>query len=86
MGIGETSLTENPLHIDQHAYSRVKNCDTALARVVDQIEKGLLRSDSTLGVFIDISGAFNNLKTDKALQAMRDRGFPEKLVSGMSPL
>ena len=77
----KTSLVENPLHKDQHAYSRVKNCNTALTRVVDQIEKGLLRKEFTLGLFIDISGAFNNLITEKALQAMRDRGFPEHLVS-----
>ena len=66
----KTSLVENPLHKNQHAYSRVKNCNTALTRVVDQIEKGLLRKEFTLGLFIDISGAFNNLITEKALQAM----------------
>ena len=76
-----TSLKEKPLHKNQHAYSRVKNVDTALAQVVDIAEKGPLRKEFTLGVFIDIAGAFNNLKTDKALDAMRERGFPEHLVS-----
>ena len=76
-----TSLAENPLHENQHAYSRVRNVDTALVTVVNQIEKGLLRQQFTLAVFIDISGAFNNLNTDKAIQAMRDRGFKGPLVS-----
>ena len=76
-----TSLKEKPLHKNQHAYSRVKNVDTALAQVVDVAEKGPLRKEFTLGVFIDIAGAFNNLKTEKALEAMRKRGFPEHLVS-----
>ena len=43
-------------------------------------KKRLLRKEFTLGVFIDIAGAFNNLKTDKASGAMRDRGFPEHIV------
>ena len=76
-----TSLTEKPLSRNQHAYSRVYNTDTALAKVVDEAEKGILRNQFTLGVFIDITGAFNNLKTDNALNAMRNRGFQEHLVS-----
>ena len=79
--LAKTSLTVNPLHINQHAYSRSQNTDTALIQVVDEAQKGILRKDLTLGVFIDISGAFNNLKTEMALQAMRDRGFPEPMVA-----
>ena len=76
-----TSLSEKPLHKNQHAYSRVNNVDTALAQVVQEAEKGPLRQEFTLGVFIDIAGAFNNLITQNALGAMRSRGFPEQLVS-----
>ena len=76
-----TSLSEKPLHRNQHAYSRVNNVDTALAQVVNEAEKGPLRKEFTLGVFIDIAGAFNNLKTENALDSMRNRGFPEHLVS-----
>ena len=74
-----TSLSEKPLHKNQHAYSRVNNVDTALAQVVQEAEKGPLRQEFTLGVFIDIAGAFNNLITQNALGAMRSRGFPEQL-------
>ena len=59
-----TSLTENPLSRNQHAYSRVYNTDTALAKVVDEAEKGILRNQFTFRVVIDITGAFNNLKTE----------------------
>ena len=76
------SLSEKPLHKDQHAFRRHLGTDTALVRVVDIIEKGLLiRGQITFGFFIDIRGAFNNIKTDKALDAMRERGLPENLVS-----
>ena len=76
-----TSLSENPLNENQHAYSRVYNVDTALAQVVDEAEKGPLRKEFSLGVFIDIAEAFNNLKTDIALDSMRNKRFPEHLVS-----
>ena len=75
-----TSLSEKPLHRNQHAYSRVNNVDTALAQVVNEAEKGSLRKEFTLGVFIDIAGAFNNLKTENALESMRNRRFPEHLA------
>ena len=37
-----TSLFERPLSINQHAYSRVNDVDTAPAQVVDIAEKGSL--------------------------------------------
>ena len=58
-----------------------KNVDTALVQVVDEAEKGPLLKQFTLGVFIDITGAFNYLKTENALKAMKDRGFPGHLVA-----
>jgi hypothetical protein len=67
--------------MNQHAYSRTKNVDTALVQVVDQAEQGPLLKQFTLGIFIDIAGAFNYLKTENALTAMTDRGFPDHLVS-----
>ena len=67
--------------MNQHAYSRTKNVDTALVQVVDQAEQGPLLKQFTLGIFIDIAGAFNYLKTENALKAMTDRGFLDHLVS-----
>ena len=79
--IERKSLSNKPLHKEQHAFCREKGTDTALVKVVDTIEKGLLRNKFTLGVFIDIAGAFNNLNTEKALMAMKNRGIPGYLVS-----
>ena len=67
----KNALVERPLHKDQHAFRRHLGADTALVRVVDIIEKGLLRKEITFGLFIDIKGAFNNIKTDQALDSMR---------------
>ena len=69
-----TSLTENPLHPNQHAFRKSKGTDTALSSVVNEIEKGLYNKDTyTLCVFLDIQGAFDNLNVDKAVEAMLAR-------------
>ncbi len=72
----ETSLQENPLHVNQHAFTKGKGTDTALLQVVDNIQRGLQRNQFTLGVFLDIAGAFDNINQLKALEAMKNKGFP----------
>ena len=63
-----TSLFEKPIHKDQHAYSRVYNVDTALVQVVDEAEKGPLRKEFNLGVFIDIAGAFQQPQNKECIR------------------
>jgi hypothetical protein len=48
----------------------------ALSEAVDKIESGMLRKQYTLGVFLDIAGAFNNLSFESAISSMRDQKFP----------
>ena len=79
--IERTSLKVKPLFKDQHAYSRIKNTETAILRIVDEIEKGLLRKEFTLVVFLDLKGAFNNLKTDEALKAMAIRNLDKDITN-----
>ena len=72
--VERTSLKCRPLFKDQHAYSRVKNAETAILRTIDEAEKGLLRNQFTLGVFLDLKGAFNNLDTTAALKTLKKGG------------
>jgi hypothetical protein len=74
------SRRQKPLSKAQHAFRKDKGTDSALSEVVDKIEAGLLRQEHTLGVFLDIAGAFNNLSFESALSSMRDRKFPPKIV------
>jgi hypothetical protein len=64
----------------QHAFRKNKGTDTALSEAVDKIEARMLRKEYTLGVFLDIAGAFNNLSFESAIRSMRDRKFPPKIV------
>jgi retron-type reverse transcriptase len=51
-----------------------------LAKQDKKIESGMLRKQYTLGVFLDIAGAFNNLSFESAISSMRERKFPTKIV------
>jgi hypothetical protein len=76
----ETNLTRKPLCKAQHAFRRGKGTETALSEAVDKIESGILTKKYALGVFLDISGAFNSLFFNAATNAMRRRGFPEHIT------
>ena len=76
-----TALESNPLSRFQHAFRRDRGTDTALSEVVDKIESGLLRGQYTLGVFLDIQGAFDNLSIKSAIIGMKNRGFPPLITS-----
>jgi retron-type reverse transcriptase len=79
---GEGKLAEGKLsYIPQHAFRSSKGTDTALSEAVNKIESGLLRQEYTLGVFLDISGAFNNLSFKSAIKSMRKRKFPTKIIN-----
>jgi hypothetical protein len=77
--IESTTLTTDPLCKAQHAFRRDYSTDTALTAVVNKLERGLFNQEITLGVYLDISGAFNNLTFDSALGALRRKGIPEQV-------
>jgi hypothetical protein len=77
----EVDVIKKPLTSAQHAFRTNKGTDTALSKAVDKIKSGLLRQEYTLGVFLDISGAFNNLSFKSAINSMRKRKLPHKIIN-----
>ena len=77
--IRDTALVLNPLHHLQHAYIPGKSTDSALHCVVDRIEKSLTHKMSTLGVFIDIEGAFDKASVNSIMVALRAHKIPPSL-------
>ncbi|RYA68486.1 hypothetical protein DD592_26790, partial [Enterobacter cloacae complex sp. 2DZ2F20B] len=57
--IRETALSKQPLHPNQHAYIQGRSTDTALHTVVNRIEWAMENKLFTLGMFLDIEGAFD---------------------------
>ena len=68
-----TIMKEKPFHRNQHAFRMGFSCDTALAQATETIEKGMKQSGFTLGVFLDIKGAFDNVKADEAIRCLERR-------------
>ena len=76
----ENVLPNNPLHKNQHAFSRGKGTDTALAALVDRLESAILRNEHALAVFFDIEGAFDNVRPEMVEIAMKQHNFPDPIV------
>ncbi len=79
--IQSKSLALNPQSMHQHAFRKNYSTDTALSVVVDKIEEGLLNKQATLAVFLDIKGAFDNVKQDHVMESMRRKGIEEPICS-----
>ncbi|CAH2097628.1 unnamed protein product [Euphydryas editha] len=69
-----TTLVEQPLNPNQHAYSTGKSTDSALHKVISYIEGNLHHKISTLGAFIDIEGAFDKTKFTSISRALYKHG------------
>jgi hypothetical protein len=76
----ETCLLINPMHKNQHAFRKNNSCDIAVSRVVNFIEKSIFNGQFTLGVFLDIQGAFDNVSTNSIKEGMEAHGFPPEIT------
>ena len=66
----QTTLKENPHHRFQYAFRKGRSTDHALSHVTNIIERGILRENSTAGIYLDIEGAFDNASTSFIIKCM----------------
>ena len=78
--LNDTTLKENPLSKNQHAFRRGHSTESALSNMVEQIEHALARDKFALGVFLDIQGAFDNVQPHYISDAMRLKKLSETLI------
>ena len=64
-------LEESLLSKSQHAYWKGRSTETALHTIVRCLEDGINRKEYTLVAFLDIEGAFNNVKADAIISSLR---------------
>jgi len=68
----------NLLMDQQHGYRKWHNCQTALAVVYDYIQEKLSQKKFVLGIFLDLSKAFDTLNHDILFQKLEYYGFRGK--------
>ena len=68
------------MHKRQHAFRIGKSCDSALTETVNFIEKGINQEKYTVGVFLDIKGAFDNVDPEEAIKALEERKLPKYFI------
>jgi hypothetical protein len=78
--IEETNLTDRPMPESQYGFRKGKSTDQALSKAVNIIEKGLNQGEYVLGVFCDISGAFDNVLHSSITSAMSRRGIDSMII------
>ena len=76
----ETTLNKNPFNDNQHAFRTNRGTEMALHQAITEIEKGTIRGNYALGVFLDVSAAFDKLSFKAARKAMKKKGIPPEIA------
>ena len=74
----QTGLT---LHENQHGFVNGKSCDSNLSAWTGVIEKGFIEDGFTVGVYIDIKGAFDNATNDGIKNMMNKKGCNNLIIA-----
>ena len=73
-------LPRSPLSRNQHAYQSGKSCESALHDLVSKIEAGLEADEYTMGVFVDIEGAFDNATFGSICSSAERHGVNQAII------
>ena len=76
----DRALLSNPLHHKQHGFLTGKSTESAISNTVDYIEKFIMQRQHCVGVFLDISSAFDSIKPGHVRQALLKHGGDPDLV------
>jgi hypothetical protein len=73
------NLAANPLQF-QHGFTKGLSCDTAVAMLIDCVEKQVLGKGICLAVFLDISSAFDTVQFDDIKAQLYNRGINPRII------
>ena len=79
--IRNIDLTSRKIDIQQHAYQPGKSVDSALHDLVTFIEKATKNNRVNLTTFIDLSGAFDNIRHDFIAKQAEDKGLAPWIIN-----
>jgi ribonuclease HI len=79
-----TTLRTNPLSASQHAFRKGRSTESALSNMMEYIEYALANGFYALGVFLDIQGAFDNIKPSSITAGMQDKRMDGSIIKWYS--
>ena len=68
------------LHKSQHGFTKGKSTESAISNTIDYIEQQLFERSHCLGVFLDISSAFDSISIDHIRQSLLEHNGDPDLV------
>ena len=79
-----TVMQNHPLHPKQHGFRVGRSCESALTQVVEIIETAFVKKKYTVGLSMDIEGAYDNITNHGMEEAMRKRGCEPLFIAWYS--
>lgn len=76
----ETAFKENPLHSRQYAFRKGYSTERAMSDALQIIEKGVYNAQYTVGIFLDIKGAFDNITTNAIVKALERKQVDSNII------
>ena len=76
----DKDMEDYPIHHLQHGFTKGKSTESAISNTVDYIEEFLFSKQHCLGVFLDISSAFDSISIDHIRQTLLDHGGTPDMV------
>ena len=76
----DSALVKYPLHGKQHGFLSGKSTESAISNTVNYIEKHIMNKQHCVGVFLDISAAFDSIKPSHVRQALLKHGGDPEMV------
>ena len=76
----DRALLTYPLHNKQHGFLSGKSTESAISNTVNYIEKHIMNKQHCVGVFLDISAAFDSIRPSHVRQALLKHGGDPEMV------
>ena len=76
----DQALIHNPIHHKQHGFLTGKSTESAISNTVDYVERHVMNKQHCVGIFLDISSAFDTIQPGHVRRALLKHGGHPDLV------
>ena len=70
-------LVEHPIHVRQHGFQKGKCTETAISNTLDSGERHVMRDEPAVGMFLDISSAYDSVSINHIRASLYRHGVDE---------